>query len=251
MKSARHVRRNREFWDGDADDYQAVHGDDLAHRPLAWGAYRAPEAELRVLGTVGGRRVLELGCGGAQWSIALADLGARAVGLDLSLGQLRLARAAAPRLPIVLADGERLPFADDAFDVVFCDHGAMSFCDPEHTLPEVGRVIRAGGTFAFCGATPYPYLTWNAEKQKGSRRLHRTYDDLGRQDFGSGTVDWVLGPGDWVRLLRGHGFEIEDLVELRPAPGAQTTYGEFAPPKFAPYWPVEWIWKTRRASRTG
>jgi ubiquinone/menaquinone biosynthesis C-methylase UbiE len=199
-----------------------------------------------VLGDVAGRHVLELGCGGGQWSVALEPSAAHVVGVDLSRAQLRHARAASDSLPLVVADAEQLPFADDAFDVVFCDHGAMSFCDPERTLPEVARVIRAGGVFAFCNATPYSYLTWNPVKGRPTRRLHRTYDDLGRQDFGEGTIDWVLGPGEWVRLLRAHGFDIEDLRELRPARGMTTTYGVFAPPSFARRWPVEWIWTTRR-----
>jgi SAM-dependent methyltransferase len=240
------VSRNRRFWDADADAYQEVHGADLTARPLAWGPYRIPESELQVLGDVAGRDVLELGCGGGQWSVALEPLGAHIVGLDVSRAQLRHARAASGSLPLVAADAEQLPFADDAFDVVFCDHGAMSFCDPERTLPEVARVIRFGGRFAFCNATPYSYLAWDAAKDRITRRLTRTYDDLGRQDFGSGTIDWVLGPGEWVRLLRAHGFEIEDLRELRPAEGMTTTYGEFAPPSFARRWPVEWIWTTRR-----
>jgi SAM-dependent methyltransferase len=180
--------------------------------------------------------------------VALELLDARVVGLDLSRAQLRHARAASATLPIVAADAELLPFAAGAFDIVFCDHGAMSFCDPERTLPEVARVIRGGGLFAFCNATPYTYLAWDAAKEKVTRRLTRTYDDLGRQDFGEGTIDWVLGPGDWVRLLRTHGFDIEDLRELRPSGGMTTTYDEFAPPSFARRWPVEWIWSVRRRS---
>ena len=88
-----HQRHNREFWDADADDYQAVHGGDLSARALAWGAWRIPEAELGVLGDVGGLDVLELGCGAGQWSIALAARTARSVGLDQSIGQLKHAVA--------------------------------------------------------------------------------------------------------------------------------------------------------------
>ena len=89
-----HVRRNRAFWDADADDYQSAHGDVLARHPKAWGVWRIPEDELGVLGDAAGLDVLEYGCGAAQWSIALADDGARAVGLDQSTGQLRHAAAA-------------------------------------------------------------------------------------------------------------------------------------------------------------
>jgi ubiquinone/menaquinone biosynthesis C-methylase UbiE len=72
--------------------------------------------------------VLELGCGGGQWSIALARRGARALGLDLSIRQLaharRLAGGASQPVPFVNANAERAPFADESFDIVFCDHGA-------------------------------------------------------------------------------------------------------------------------------
>jgi len=241
-----HVRRNRKFWDDDADAYQQAHGGGLAARPLAWGPYRLPESELRILGDTAGKDVLELGCGGGQWSVALERLGAHVVGLDFSRAQLRHARRGSATLPLVVADAEQLPFRPDAFDVVFCDHGAMSFCDPERTLPEVARVTRSGGLFAFCNATPYTYLTWDAAKDKVTRRLSRTYDDLGRQDFGEGTIDWVLGPGEWVRLLRAHGFEIEDLIELCASADATTTYDDYAPPSWARRWPAEWIWKARR-----
>jgi len=56
--------------------------------------WQLPESELRILGDVTGRDVLELGCGAAQWSILLAGLGARPVGLDHSERQLEHARRA-------------------------------------------------------------------------------------------------------------------------------------------------------------
>src|SRR6185503_17160809 len=92
---ADHVARNRAMWDGYSDEYQERHGGQLAESGGdAWGTYQIPEADLQVLGDVAGRDVLELGCGAAQWSIALAGLGARTVGLDLSPKQLEHARTA-------------------------------------------------------------------------------------------------------------------------------------------------------------
>ena len=93
-----------------------------------------------MLGEVHNRDVLEFGCGGAQWSIALAREGARPVGLDQSRAQLqharRLQHEAAIVFPLVCASGEAVPLHDATFDIVFCDHGAMSFCDPTVTVPE-------------------------------------------------------------------------------------------------------------------
>ncbi len=241
-----HVSHNREFWDADADAYQDVHGAGLAHAPLAWGAYRVPEADLQVLGDVSGLDVLELGCGAAQWSIALARLGARVVGLDLSGAQLAHARDASPTLPLVLANGEQLPFADAGFDLVFCDHGALSFCEPAVIVPECARVLRSGGTLAFSATHPLLYLTWDEKRQRQTRKLRMPFRDLGRRTSHEGTIDWSLPASVWIRLLREHAFEIEDLVELCASPGATTTYGDFAPAEWARRWPAEWIWKARR-----
>ncbi len=92
-----------------------------------------------ILGDVQGKDILEYGCGGGQWSSCLARLGARPVGLDLSIRQLeharRLMTRAAVAFPIVNADAEATPFADESFDIVFCDHGAMTFADPYRTVP--------------------------------------------------------------------------------------------------------------------
>src|SRR5215475_11774204 len=128
--TSEHERHNRAFWDDDADDYQAAHGAELAAAPLAWGAWRAPESELQVLGDVAGLDVLELGCGAAQWSIALAQTGARVTGLDNSARQLEHARelmaAAGVDFPLVHASAEATGLGDASFDVVFCDFGAMT-----------------------------------------------------------------------------------------------------------------------------
>ena len=241
-----HVRHNRAFWDADADSYQAAHGEQLARSPLAWGAYRVPESELQVLGEVDGLRVLELGCGAAHWSAALAERGARVVGLDVSHAQLLHARRSAATLPLVQASGEQLPFADSSFDVVFCDHGALSFCDPDVSVPECARLLRPGGLLAFCCTHPMLYLTWDDARDQQTRKLHIDYAQLGKMALDEGTIDWVLPPGAWIKVLRANEFDVEDLVELCAREDASTTYVDFAPPKWARRWPAEWIWKARR-----
>src|SRR5262249_39358433 len=122
------------IWGAAAEDYQAVHGAELTTRPLAWGAWRVPEDELAVLGDTRGVDVLELGCGAAQWSIALAGLGGRPVGLDQSLVQLKHAVAnretAGAAAPPVAGRGGASPFPDPSLRVVFCDTAAFVFCTP-------------------------------------------------------------------------------------------------------------------------
>jgi SAM-dependent methyltransferase len=239
-------RHNRAFWDRDADAYQAAHGELLRDAPAAWGAWRIPERTIGALGDVAGLDMLELGCGAAQWSIALHRLGARAVGLDLSGAQLRHARddqrAASVSFPLVLGNGEAIPLRDGAFDVVFCDHGAMSFCDPDRTLPEVARVLRPGGRLVFCHSTPMLYLTYDPDADRQTTALQSDYFGIRRFAYGDGTVDYQLPYGGWIRRFRAHGFTVEDLVELRPPKGATTTYTDFVAYAWARRWPAEQIW---------
>src|SRR5688572_13457205 len=106
--------KNRISWNRDSDAYQNAHGRALSEKALAWGVWRIPEADLGVLGDVKGRDVLELGCGGAQWTLALLGSGARAFGIDLSERQLDHGRSTCKELgvapPLIHGDAESLPF---------------------------------------------------------------------------------------------------------------------------------------------
>lgn len=123
--------RNRAMWDAYSDEYQAKHAEALDKTGgLTWGSSETPESALQVLGDVAGKDILELGCGAAQWSIGLVRAGARPVGLDLSARQLeharRLMTQAGVDFPLLHASAEAVPLPDCSFDVVFCDHGAMT-----------------------------------------------------------------------------------------------------------------------------
>jgi SAM-dependent methyltransferase len=245
-----HARRNRAAWNADADDYLAQHGTRQLTEGMGWGTWFLPESELRVLGEVAGRDVLELGCGSAQWSIALARAGARPVGLDLSERQLRHARRlvaeAGVDVPLVHATAEAVPLADASFDVVFCDHGAMNFADPYRTVPEVARVLRPGGLFAFNHLSPILDLCWPDGADRAGDRLVRDYFGMHRIDDGD-EVAFQLPYGGWIRLFRAHGFEVLDLIEPRPAPDAVSTYRDDEERAWSRRWPAECIWRLRRA----
>jgi len=173
-----HERHNRAFWDDDADAYQAAHGEALHDAPAAWGVWRIPESALGVLGDVAARDVLELGCGAAQWSIALVPLGARVIGFDQSQTQLVHAvsnvRAAGVHVPLLAGGAEHLPFAAASFDLVFCDHGALSFADPAAVLPEVARVLRTGGRLVFCHSTRWAQVNYSKKQGGTTNRLQHS-----------------------------------------------------------------------------
>jgi hypothetical protein len=59
------------------------------------------------------------------------------------------------------------------------------------------------------------------------------------------SVEFHLSHGDWISLLRTSEFDIEDLIELRPAPDANTSY-PFGTLDWARWWPSEKTWKARK-----
>jgi SAM-dependent methyltransferase len=246
-----HIRKNRRHWNEDSESYQARHGATLRRKAMAWGVWRIPEAKLKVLGDVRGKDTLELGCGAAQWSLALARRGARPVGLDLSERQLdhasRNVRRTKVSFPLVQASAEDLPFAPDSFDVVFCDHGAITFTEPGRTVPEVARVLRPGGLFAFSQDTPIHFVTWDPRRQRYGDTLKGDYFDM-RSDPDEVSAVFQLPYGEWVRVFRRAGFLIEDLIELRPPAGARTTYEDYEDVDLARRWPVEQIWRLRKTT---
>jgi SAM-dependent methyltransferase len=250
-----HVRRNRAAWEDDSAAYQERNAAQLNRWDvLGWGVYDAPEHEIRALGDVTGLHALEFGCGACQLGIKVAARGARVTGLDFSHTQLRQGlanmEATGVRFPVVEADGERTPFADGSFDLVFCDHGVMGFADPYATVPEVARLLRPGGRFVFNSTTPFIWTVWGDDDEPAGYELKRSYFGPRRWDHDDDTGTWSdfqLPYGEWIRLFLQHGFLVEDLIELRPAEGTSTTYEGYASLDWARRFPAEQIWKVRKA----
>ena len=160
------VRANRRWWDALAGDYHAEHGALLGEADFVWCSERLREEDARLLGDVRSCRVLEVGCGSAMCSRWLVEQGARPVATDLSSGMLAQGRASAERskihVPLVQADAEYLPFADQSFDIAFTAFGAVPFvADSARVMREVARVLRPGGRWVFSTTHPmrwrFPY----------------------------------------------------------------------------------------------
>jgi ubiquinone/menaquinone biosynthesis C-methylase UbiE len=248
------VRTNLASWEADSAGYQARNSSQLNRWDgVTWGTWAIPESDVNALGDVTGLRALELGCGAAQVGLNVVRAGASVIGLDFSANQLAAARMnvadTGERFPLVRASAEELPFADGTFDLVFCDHGATSFTDPHVTIPECARVLRSGGRLVFNIATPWVAVCWPNDEDPPDRTLHRPYYELGRsesEEDGMTSVEWYLGYGDMIRIFREAGFEIEDLIELRPMPEAASTYTTYATLDWARDFPGDHIWKLRK-----
>ena len=89
-------------------------------------------------------RTLDLGCGTGR-NLPLFPPDVRVVALDPCPQSLARARRRAPRVPLVRARAEALPFRDGAFDTVVSGLVFCSVADPPRGLAEMRRVLAPGG----------------------------------------------------------------------------------------------------------
>jgi SAM-dependent methyltransferase len=248
-RSRRHLRTNLRLWEAQSRRYDRLHRRSLERAGgAAWGLWRRRESQLQLLGSVRGRRTLEVGCGAGRWSIALARRGARAVGLDLSPAQLskarELARARRVQVDWVRANAERLPFPPGSFDRVFTDWGALTFADPRRIVPEASRVLRPGGRLVFANASPFRSIAENRRDGRMRRSLLYSYFELDRIEYPKPPeVNFQLPYGEWIRLFTGSGLRVHTLLETRPRPRERSTYVNPADVAWARQWPLETIWR--------
>jgi SAM-dependent methyltransferase len=245
-----YVERNRAVWTTFAPDYADRAPAAWSQEEMDWGVWHVPESDVGVLGDVAGLDVVELGCGTAYFSAWLARRGARPVGIDLTPAQLATAQAMqdrfAPRFPLVQADAERLPLRDQSFDLALSEYGASIWCDPYRWVPEAARVLRREGRLVFLCNTALRMLT-AGELGGAGAELRRDYFGMHRFEWPDDhSVEFHLGYGDWIRLFRSNGLEVESLVELQAPHGATKHPLVDVDPDWARRWPSEEIWAARK-----
>ncbi len=233
------TRANSEFDDADAHER-------WSENEVSWGLWKTPEAEIGVLGDVSGLDVVELGCGTAYFSAWLARRGARVVGVDPTPVQPATARRMQAEFglefPLVEAFAEEVPLPDASLDLVLSEYGASLFADPSRWIPEAHRLLRPGGRLAFIRPSPLLYL---CDVEDG--RLTEPMRGMNRFEKPGNSDEFVLSDGDLFGLLRGTGFEVENLVEVYAPEGARRhEHYSYTSPEWARKWPAEEIWAARK-----
>jgi SAM-dependent methyltransferase len=247
-----YVNTNVRYWEARRDDQLRLARRQWSEPEPIWGNFHVPESVAGILpADVSGARTVELGCGTAYVSAWLARRGAMPVGVDPTPGQLRIARQFQDEhklwFPLVQAAGEQVPLREQAFDLVISEYGAAIWADPYRWIPEAARLLRPGGDLVFLGNSTLLVLCDPFEEG------HKVGDRLLRPQFGmnrfewpdASTVEYHLGHGDWIRLLRANGFQIEALVELQ-APDDAVDDCDYVTTEWAQRWPSEEAWRARK-----
>ena len=241
-------------WDEMSAGYQAetrISTDDVHYAPLCAG-----ERELGLMGDVAGKRTLELACGAAQNSIALAKRGADATALDISAAQLGAARALIERegaeVDLLRGDMERLGmFREGTFDIALSCFGWEFAPSLGECFAECRRVLRRGGLLVVGTVHPLTAFEWDdverglwvtdyfnppvevwEEPAAGGERPGLTFFRTFQEVFG---------------LLVGAGFRVDEVVEPCPYPAPDMTEDERR--RLIPYGGAYWESQYERLSR--
>jgi hypothetical protein len=108
--------------------------------------------------------------------------------------------------------------------------------------------LRPGRRLVFLTNSTLVILCSPDEGVAEERLMRPQFEGLDRIE-GPGEVGVEYHPthGEWIRLLREHGFEVEALRELRaPADGATHTYYDYVTADWARKWPCEDLWVARK-----
>lgn len=213
----------RRWWNAWSADFQELH----AGPGIAFGPGAEAGDDLGLIGDVGGLDVIELGCGGGQFGVALAKRGASVVGVDISERQLAHARSLAAEHGVdvdfvhaSVTDLGALP--TDRFDLAVSAWAFEWVRDLEACFAEAHRVLRPDGRFVFSDEHPV-YQLFDPDEHE----LRRSYfDDTPRREvverYDAELVQYRRSVSAIVNALLDAGFELDRMLE--PGSADSSTY---------------------------
>ena len=149
----------------------------------------------------------------------------------------------------MLGNAETVPLPDASFDLAVSEYGAALWADPYKWIPEAARLLRPGGRLAFLTNATLLMLCVPDLEADGAAT-----DQMLRPYFGMHRNEWPDSdrrrvPPSPRRLdppaAHANGFEVDDLIELRPPQMRRRTY-DFVTLEWARKWPSEEVWKAHK-----
>ena len=220
--------------DGGYADWDSIAPVYLRRQEPAWdrvsyGLWSPPEDELGLLGSVAGRHVLDLGCGGGHNAVALARQGAQVTGVDVSAAMIATARALAAQAGVdatfVRHDLTRLEhFPAAAWDIALSVATLQYVEETGRALATCARLLTPGGRLVFSIDHPLRNCFFDAEDEELTVMPVRDYTT-------PSTLHWTFPETDarvravhrpvgaWCDLVTAAGLRLVRLVEP-PAPAA-------------------------------
>ncbi len=223
-------------WDALAAWYDKKQGEegDLWHRSLI------DPSLIKLVGSVAGKDVLDLGCGNGYLSRKFAREGARVSAVDASPAMIECAKKHDPDgeldINYLVSSASNLEsLKDRSFDIAYGNMTLMDFEDAESAIKETSRVLRRGGRFVASLSHPCfdngknsawimeRVLTDNSFERRLYRRI-RAYRQPSSEQFPWGISVIQKGftrgyhrPLNWyARVFKSAGMAITALEEPEP-----------------------------------
>lgn len=201
------------WWDKEAKNYQ-----ELCKIPLDihYGPGSPNEKHLKLLGDIRNKKILEIGCGGAQSSIVFAKEGAKVTAIDISEEQLKFAESLAKKnkvdIKFLRGDAKNLKkIESNSQDIVFSAFTFQFVDDLSKSFNEINRVLKKKGLFVFSLCHPY-YRLANPK----TLTLQDSYFNSGRyveNNTGSNFICYNHTISDLHNTLIKCGFFVEQMLE--------------------------------------
>jgi ubiquinone/menaquinone biosynthesis C-methylase UbiE len=194
----------RDHWNSIALEYQKNRNLSLDDIEYALGYAR--ESELDLLGDVKGKKVIELGCGGAENSIVLAKKGAICTGVDMSTEQLKYAKNLMiehdVKIELIQGDIENLTmFDDETFDIAISIFALDWMQDLNAAFKEAHRILKPHGIFVFSTQHPIYNLLGAEDLDLKELKIAQSYFEK----------EWIFKDSKGIEL-RVHASKISDII---------------------------------------
>ena len=216
---------NTQAWDRVA----ARRGTPSLRGTIQFGTDLPTEADLRMCGSLNGKRVLDVGCGAGENAVAMARQGAHVIAIDASSAQLalgrRLAEEAEARVEWHEGDAADLAFLRaDSIDLALSTGVVQEIEDVDRLFRQVQRVLRAGAAFVFSHDHPMRLALGRDDEDPGNLPLgplevRRSYFEgapIVTKREGEALQLWPRTIADVFSALHRAGYRVDVLLEPEP-----------------------------------
>ena len=203
----------KEWWEKEAKSYQ-----ELCKIPIDihYGPGSPNEKHLKLLGNIKDKKILEIGCGGAQCSIVFAKKGAKVTAIDIAEEQLRFAKSLAEKNKVNIefyqGDAKNLGhIKSSSHDIVFSAFTFQFIDDLPKCFNEAKRVLKKKGLFVFSLCHPF-YRVVDPKTLK----LQDSYFNTGKcvdNNTGSAFISYNHTISELHNALIESGFFVEQMLE--------------------------------------
>jgi SAM-dependent methyltransferase len=216
---------------------------------IQFGPDLPTEADLRLIGSLKGKRVLDVGAGSGENAVAMARQGAHVIAIDASSAQLALGRklAAEAEVRVEWHEGDAADLAflrADSIDLAFSVGLLAEIEDLDRQFRQVHRVLRPGAPFVFAYEHPVAACIGRDGNEPGGLPLgrlevRRSYYDVGPIESVRDGEKVTLFPrtiADVFAALHRAGYRVDALLEPEPLQSADP----------GPSIPTSIVWRARK-----